>query len=89
LCSLIREKPDFNFAVNMRVEGGRRSVVLEEVDDGVEAELVTVIPALATEAISALLNLRLKEELGGGRIRASASAVFRESEGKHHGPSER
>lgn len=39
--------------------------------------------AVRPEVISALLNLRLKEELGGGRIRASASAVFREREGKH------
>ena len=30
--------------------------------------------AVRPEVISALLNLRLKEELGGGRIRASASA---------------
>lgn len=42
-----RDEPD----EVQRVEGGRRSVVLEEVDDGVEAELVTVIPALATEAL--------------------------------------
>jgi hypothetical protein len=40
-----------------------------------------VVVSCWNEVISALLNLRLKEELGGGRIRASASAVFRESEG--------
>jgi len=38
--------------------------------------------AVRPEVISALLNLRLKDELGGGRIRASADAVFREKEGR-------
>ncbi|GAA5933036.1 hypothetical protein JCM3775_005295 [Rhodotorula graminis] len=38
--------------------------------------------AVRPEVISALLNLRLKDELGRG-TRASADAVFREREGKH------
>lgn len=38
--------------------------------------------AIRPEVLSSLLNLRLKDELGGGRIRASADAVFREKEGR-------
>lgn len=38
--------------------------------------------AVRPEVISSLLNLRLKDELGGGRVRASADAVYREREGK-------
>ncbi|GAA5883354.1 hypothetical protein JCM3774_002033 [Rhodotorula dairenensis] len=111
LCSLVREKPDFNFAVNsMDVivkRLGRKGwddshqlcldavIYLFQHDTTTTAfnslHLVRLISrlvrargfAVRPEVISALLNLRLKEELGGGRIRASASAVFRESEGKH------
>lgn len=32
--------------------------------------------------LTALLNLRLKDELGGGRLRASTAAIFREKEGR-------
>lgn len=38
--------------------------------------------AVRPEVLSSLLNLRLKEELGGGRVRASADAIFREKEGR-------
>ncbi|GAA5961792.1 hypothetical protein JCM8115_001421 [Rhodotorula mucilaginosa] len=111
LCSLIREKPDFNFAVNIMdvivKRLGRKGwdeshqlcldavIYLFQHDTTTTAfnslHLVRLISrlvrargfAVRPEVISALLNLRLKEELGGGRIRASASAVFREREGKH------
>ncbi|GAA5990059.1 hypothetical protein JCM10908_005802 [Rhodotorula pacifica] len=111
LCTLVREKPDFNFAVNIMdvlvKRLGRKGwddshqlcldavIYLFQHDTTTTAfnslHLVRLISrlvrargfAVRPEVISALLNLRLKEELGGGRIRASASAVFRESEGKH------
>lgn len=38
--------------------------------------------AVRPEVLSTLLNLRLKDELGGGRVRASADAIFREKEGR-------
>lgn len=38
--------------------------------------------AIRPEVLSSLLNLRLRDELGGGRVRASADAVFREKEGR-------
>ncbi|KAI5475797.1 nuclear export protein noc3 [Pseudohyphozyma bogoriensis] len=38
--------------------------------------------AIRPEVLSALLNLRLKEELGGGRVRASADSIYREKEGR-------
>lgn len=111
LCSLIREKPDFNFAVNIMDvlvkrlgkkgwdEGHQLSldavIYLFQNDTTTTAfnslHLVRLISrlvrargfAVRPEVISALLNLRLKDELGSGRVRASASAVYRESEGKH------
>ncbi|BGP56609.1 hypothetical protein JCM8202_000205 [Rhodotorula sphaerocarpa] len=111
LCSLIREKPEFNFAVNIMDvlvkrlgkkgwdEGHQLSldavIYLFQNDTTTTAfnslHLVRLISrlvrargfAVRPEVISALLNLRLKDELGSGRVRASASAVYRESEGKH------
>ncbi|GAA6003789.1 hypothetical protein JCM10207_003600 [Rhodosporidiobolus poonsookiae] len=111
LCTLVREKPDFNFAVNIMdtvvKRLGRKGwdaghqmcldavVYLFQTDTTTTASnslhLVRLITrlvrarsfAVRPEVISCLLNLRLKDELGGGRIRASADAVFREREGKH------
>ncbi|GAA6032111.1 hypothetical protein JCM8097_007078 [Rhodosporidiobolus ruineniae] len=111
LCTLVREKPDFNFAVNIMdtivKRLGRKGwdeghqICLEAVvyifqnDTTTTASnslhLVRLISrlvrarafAIRPEVISSLLNLRLKDELGGGRLRASADAVFREREGKH------
>ncbi|GAA5888667.1 hypothetical protein JCM6882_009042 [Rhodosporidiobolus microsporus] len=111
LCTLAREKPDFNFSVNIMdtivKRLGRKGwdeghqlcldavVHLFQNDTTTEAtnslHLVRLISrlvrarsfAVRPEVISALLNLRLKEELGGGRVRASADAVFREREGKN------
>lgn len=111
LCTLIREKPDFNFAVNIMdvivKRLGRKGwdashqlcldaiIYLFQNDTTTVAfnslHLVRLISrlvrargfAVRPEVISALLNLRLKDELGSGRIRASASAVFHEREGKH------
>ncbi|GAA5832370.1 hypothetical protein JCM11251_006425 [Rhodosporidiobolus azoricus] len=111
LCTLVREKPDFNFAVNIMdtivKRLGRKGwddghqlcldavVHLFQNDTTTEAtnslHLVRLISRLVRarsfgvrpEVISSLLNLRLKDELGGGRVRASADAVFREKEGKH------
>ncbi|BGP17771.1 hypothetical protein JCM10213v2_005813 [Rhodosporidiobolus nylandii] len=111
LCTLVREKPDFNFAVNIMdtivKRLGRKGwddghqmcldavVYLFQNDTTTTASnslhLVRLITrlvrarsfAVRPEVISCLLNLRLKDELGGGRIRASADAVFREREGKN------
>ncbi|KAK4700143.1 nucleolar complex protein 3, partial [Phenoliferia sp. Uapishka_3] len=110
LCQLVREKPDFNFAVNImdvivkRV--GRKGwddghqlclsaiVYLFQNDSSTTAtnslHLVRLISrlvrarsfAVRPEVLSSLLNLRLKDELGGGRLRASADAIFREKEGR-------
>jgi nucleolar complex protein 3 len=110
LCELVKEKPDFNFAINIM------DVVVKRVgrkgwDDGHQTCLETIVHLFANdtttsasnslhlvrllsrlvrarsfavrpEVISSLLNLRLKEELGGGRVRASADAIFREKEGR-------
>ncbi|ORY65638.1 CBF/Mak21 family-domain-containing protein [Leucosporidium creatinivorum] len=110
LCTLVKEKPDFNFAVNIM------DVVVKRLgrkgwDDGHQACLETVNHlfindttttasnslhlvrlisrlvrarsfAIRPEVLSALLNLRLKDELGGGRVRASTAAIFREKEGR-------
>ncbi|GAA5983896.1 hypothetical protein JCM11641_006414 [Rhodosporidiobolus odoratus] len=111
LCTLVREKADFNFSVNIMDtvvkrlgrkgwdEGHQQCldavVHLFQHDTTTEAtnslHLVRLITrlvrarafAVRPEVISCLLNLRLKDELGGGRIRASADAVFREREGKN------
>ncbi|GAA5866397.1 hypothetical protein JCM8547_000765 [Rhodosporidiobolus lusitaniae] len=111
LCTLAREKPDFNFAVNIMDTVVKR-LGRKGWDDGHQMCLDTVIHlfqndtttdasnslhlvrlisrlvrarafAIRPEVISALLNLRLKDELSSGRVRASASAVYREREGKH------
>ncbi|GAA6010648.1 hypothetical protein JCM11491_003009 [Sporobolomyces phaffii] len=110
LCTLVKEKPDFNFGVNIM------DIVVKRVgrkgwDDGHQMCLDTIVHLFQTdktttasnslhlvrlisrlvrarhfavrpEVISSLLNLRLKDELGGGRVRASADAVYREREGK-------
>ncbi|GAA5929972.1 Noc3p [Sporobolomyces koalae] len=110
LCTLVKEKPDFNFAVNIM------DIIVKRVgrkgwDDGHQMCLDTIIHLFQTdktttasnslhlvrlisrlvrarhfavrpEVISSLLNLRLKDELGGGRVRASADAVYREKEGR-------
>ncbi|GAA5929897.1 hypothetical protein JCM1841_001253 [Sporobolomyces salmonicolor] len=110
LCSLVKEKPDFNFAVNIM------DIIVKRLgrkgwDDGHQMCLDTVVHlfqtdtsstasnslhlvrlisrlvrarhfAIRPEVISSLLNLRLRDELGGGRVRASADAVFREREGR-------
>ncbi|SCV70472.1 BQ2448_1866 [Microbotryum intermedium] len=110
LCTLVREKPDFNYSVNIMdvivKRLGRKGwdeghqMCLEAVvylfihDTTTTASnslhLVRLISrlvrarsfAVRPEVISALLNLRLKDELGGGRVRASTEAVFREKEGR-------
>ncbi|CEQ41560.1 SPOSA6832_03304 [Sporobolomyces salmonicolor] len=111
LCSLVKEKPDFNFAVNIMdiivKRLGRKGwddvsslltvadfVHLFQTDTSSTASnslhLVRLISrlvrarhfAIRPEVISSLLNLRLRDELGGGRVRASADAVFREREGR-------
>ncbi|GAA5871999.1 hypothetical protein JCM16303_000940 [Sporobolomyces ruberrimus] len=110
LCTLVKEKPDFNFGVNIM------DIVVKRVgrkgwDEGHQMCLDTIVHLFQTdktttasnslhlvrlisrlvrarhfavrpEVISSLLNLRLKDELGGGRVRASADAVYREREGK-------
>ncbi|GAA5841831.1 hypothetical protein JCM3766R1_005584 [Sporobolomyces carnicolor] len=110
LCTLVKEKPDFNFGVNIM------DIVVKRVgrkgwDEGHQMCLDTIIHlfqndktttasnslhlvrlisrlvrarhfAVRPEVISSLLNLRLKDELGGGRVRASADAVYREKEGR-------
>ncbi|GAA5949072.1 hypothetical protein JCM3765_004003 [Sporobolomyces pararoseus] len=110
LCTLVKEKPDFNFGVNIM------DIIVKRVgrkgwDDGHQMCLDTIIHLFQTdktttasnslhlvrlisrlvrarhfavrpEVISSLLNLRLKDELGGGRVRASADAVYREKEGR-------
>ncbi|BGP09476.1 hypothetical protein JCM10049v2_005347 [Rhodotorula toruloides] len=111
MCTLVREKPDFNFAVNIMdvivKRLGRKGwdeghqicldavIYLFQNDTTTVAfnslHLVRLISrlvrarsfAVRPEVISALLNLRLKDELGGGRVRASADAVYREREGKN------
>lgn len=131
LCTLVKEKPEFNFAVNIMdvvvKRMGRKGwdevsthsiahsklvlinsclspqshqMCLETVnyvfihDTTTTASnslhLVRLISrlvrarsfAIRPEVLSALLNLRLKEELGGGRLRASADRVYREKEGR-------
>jgi nucleolar complex protein 3 len=110
LCTLAREKPDFNFSVNIMDtlvkrlgrkgwdEGHQQCldavVHLFQTDTSTDASnslhLVRLISrlvrarafAVRPEVISALLNLRLKDELGSN-VRASSSAVFREREMKH------
>ncbi|BGP41515.1 hypothetical protein JCM10449v2_005504 [Rhodotorula kratochvilovae] len=110
LCTFVREKPDFNFAVNVMdvvvKRLGRKGwdeghqmcleavIYLFQTDTTTTAfnslHLVRLISrlvrarsfAVRPEVISALLNLRLKDELGNG-TRASADAVFREREGKN------
>ncbi|SCZ87624.1 BZ3500_MvSof-1268-A1-R1_Chr2-2g05090 [Microbotryum saponariae] len=110
LCTLVREKPDFNYSVNIMdvivKRLGRKGwdeghqMCLEAVvhlfihDTTTTASnslhLVRLISrlvrarsfAVRPEVISTLLNLRLKDELGGGRVRASTEAVFREREGR-------
>lgn len=48
-----------------RVEGGRRRVVLEQVDDGVERLLVALVPALAAETLDDdVHDVRRKVEVG-------------------------
>ena len=109
LCTLAKDKPDFNFAVNIMdvivKRLGRKGwddihqlclttvVHLFQHDTtttaGNSLHLVRLISrlvrarsfAIRPEVLSALLHLRLKDELGGGRVRASADAVFREKEG--------
>ncbi|SGZ26185.1 BQ5605_C024g09854 [Microbotryum silenes-dioicae] len=110
LCTLVREKPDFNYSVNIM------DVIIKRLgrkgwDEGHQTCLEAVVHlfihdttttasnslhlvrlisrlvrarsfAVRPEVISALLNLRLKDELGGGRVRASTEAVFREREGR-------
>ncbi|KAM0786443.1 hypothetical protein ACM66B_001906 [Microbotryomycetes sp. NB124-2] len=106
LCTLVKEKPEFNFAVNIMdvivKRLGRKGwdevhqMCLETVnhifinDTTTTAHnslhLVRLISrlvrarsfAIRPEVLSSLLNLRLKDELGGGRVRASADAIYRE-----------
>ncbi|GAA5998501.1 Noc3p [Rhodotorula paludigena] len=110
LCSLAKEKTDFNFSVNILdvvvKRLGRKGwdeghqicldavIYLFQNDTTSSAftslHLVRLISrlvrargfAVRPEVISALLNLRLKDELGKG-TRASADAVYREREGKN------
>ncbi|KAK4055895.1 hypothetical protein OIO90_003152 [Microbotryomycetes sp. JL221] len=106
LCTLVKEKSEFNFAVNIMdvvvKRLGRKGwdevhqTCLETInhifihDTSTTASnslhLVRLVSrlvrarsfAIRPEVLTCLLNLRLKDELGGGRVRASTEAVFRE-----------